>query len=86
MKRMKQRDRIREWIPLADTFVVDDGGISVMETKREAIRIQQTYSFLLGALTDLLAEKPFDEIRVTDICERAKVHHSTFVSLAPRSL
>lgn len=86
MKRMKQRDRIREWISLADTFVVDDGGISVMETKREDIRLQRTYSLLLEALTDLLAEKPFDEIRVTDICERAKVHRSTFVSLAPRSL
>lgn len=49
-----------------------------MEPKREDIRIQRTYSLLLGALTDLLAEKPFDEIRVTDICDRARVHRSTF--------
>lgn len=49
-----------------------------METKREDIRIQRTYSLLLGALSDLLTEKTFDEIRVTDICERARVHRSTF--------
>ena len=45
---------------------------------QENTRTQRTYDLLLKALTDLLAEKPFDEIRVTDLCERAGVHRSTF--------
>ena len=45
---------------------------------QENPRAQRTYDLLLKALTDLLAEKPFDEIRVTDLCERAGVHRSTF--------
>ncbi len=44
----------------------------------ENSRAQRTYDLLLKALTDLLAEKPFDEIRVTDLCDRAGVHRSTF--------
>ncbi|MBR3751783.1 MAG: TetR/AcrR family transcriptional regulator C-terminal domain-containing protein [Ruminiclostridium sp.] len=50
----------------------------MMESKREDARIQRTYSLLLGALTELLEEKPFEEIRITDLCERAGVHRSTF--------
>lgn len=42
------------------------------------IRIQRTRKLLIQALTDLLVEKTFDEIRVKDICERAGVHRSTF--------
>ena len=42
------------------------------------IRIQRTRKFLIQALTDLLVEKTFDEIRVKDICQRAGVHRSTF--------
>ncbi len=45
---------------------------------QEKSRTQRTYDQLFKALTDLLAEKPFDEIRVTDLCERAGVHRSTF--------
>ena len=48
------------------------------EPKREDARIRRTYRLLLGALTELLAEKPFDDIRVTDLCERADIHRSTF--------
>lgn len=48
------------------------------ELKREDARIRRTYRLLLGALTELLAEKPFDDIRVTDLCERADIHRSTF--------
>ena len=42
------------------------------------IRIQRTCKSLIQALTDLLVEKTFDEIRVKDICQRAGVHRSTF--------
>lgn len=45
---------------------------------QEKSRTQRAYDQLFKALTDLLAEKPFDEIRVTDLCERAGVHRSTF--------
>lgn len=47
-------------------------------SKREDARIQRTYTLLLQALTELLEEKPFEEIRVTDLCDRAGVHRSTF--------
>ena len=38
----------------------------------------RTHTLLLRALSDLLQEKPFDEIRVKDLCQRAMVHRSTF--------
>ena len=41
-------------------------------------RIQRTHALLLSALTELLHEKTFDEIRVKDICQRAMIHRSTF--------
>ena len=44
----------------------------------EDIRIQRTRKLLIQALTELLNEKTFDEIRVKDICQRAGVHRSTF--------
>lgn len=47
-------------------------------SRREDARIQRTYTLLLQALTELLEEKPFEEIRVTDLCDRAGVHRSTF--------
>ena len=50
-----------------------------MEEKRSAdLRIQRTKKLLLDTMTDLLSEKPFDEVRVKDICERAGIHRSTF--------
>lgn len=48
------------------------------EPKNTDARIQRTYDQLLQALTELLTEKTFDEVRVKDICERAGVHRSTF--------
>ena len=42
-------------------------------------RIQRTHALLLSALTELLHEKTFDEIRVKDICQRAMIHRSTFL-------
>ena len=48
------------------------------DTRNTDARIQRTYDQLLQALTELLTEKTFDEVRVKDICERAGVHRSTF--------
>lgn len=50
-----------------------------MERKQpENPRIQRTHAMLLAALTELLHEKTFDEVRVKDICQRAGLHRSTF--------
>ena len=41
-------------------------------------RIQRTHDLLLGALTQQLNEKTFDEVKVKDLCEAAGIHRSTF--------
>ncbi len=46
--------------------------------KKVDLRIRRTYKLLLDALVSLLEEKSFEEIRVTDICDRAMVHRTTF--------
>lgn len=45
---------------------------------KETLRIRRTYNLLLDAFASLLEEKTFEEIRVTDICDRAMVHRATF--------
>ena len=49
-----------------------------MDRRTEDLRVLRTHTLLLQALSDLLQEKPFDEIRVKDLCQRAMVHRSTF--------
>ena len=46
--------------------------------KKEDLRVRRTYKLLSQALMALLLEKSFEEIYVTDICERAMVHRTTF--------
>ena len=46
--------------------------------KKEDLRVRRTYKLLSQALMSLLLEKSFEEIFVTDICERAMVHRTTF--------
>ncbi len=46
--------------------------------KKEDLRIRRTYKLLFDALLSLLAEKNFDDIAVTDICEKAMIHRTTF--------
>jgi AcrR family transcriptional regulator len=48
------------------------------DKKRMDLRVRRTYSLLSQALLSLLLEKSFEEIFVTDICERAMVHRTTF--------
>ena len=44
------------------------------------LRIVKTNLNLYNALTDLLKEKTFEEIKVSDICKKALVNRSTFYS------
>ncbi len=49
-----------------------------MKQKNMDLRARQTYMLLTNALSELLREKSFSEISVTDICEKAMVHRTTF--------
>jgi AcrR family transcriptional regulator len=42
------------------------------------LRVRRTYKFLWDALMSLLTERDFESITVSDICERAMVHRTTF--------
>src|SRR5437763_13744482 len=42
------------------------------------LRVRRTYKFLWDALLALMTERNFESITVTDICERAMVHRTTF--------
>ncbi|MGN1328746.1 MAG: TetR/AcrR family transcriptional regulator [Eubacterium sp.] len=42
------------------------------------LRIERTYKLLTDALTELLAEKDFEDITVSEICEKAMVRRATF--------
>jgi AcrR family transcriptional regulator len=48
------------------------------KTKGDDLRIRRTYKLLAEALYSLLEEKPFDDLSVIDICERAMIHRTTF--------
>lgn len=42
------------------------------------LRVRRTHRLLAEALKKLMAKKSFDKISVTDICEEAMVHRTTF--------
>lgn len=44
------------------------------------LRVIKTKKVLYESLVELLKEKPFEEIKVSDICERALINRSTFYS------
>lgn len=46
--------------------------------KKEDLRTKRTYKLLFEALISLLKERSFGTISVTDICERAMIHRTTF--------
>ena len=46
--------------------------------KKEDLRLRRTYKLLASALWSLLEVKPFEDIRVNDICDKAMVHRTTF--------
>lgn len=42
------------------------------------LRVQKTYKLLIEALFKLLKEKPFENIKLNEICEEAMIHKTTF--------
>lgn len=46
--------------------------------KKEDLRIKKTKTGLYKALLQLMEEKAFEEIKVTDICEASMINRSTF--------
>lgn len=48
------------------------------ELNKGDLRVRRTHKLLLDALLDMLQNQSFDKISVTDICERAMVHRTTF--------
>ena len=42
------------------------------------LRIRRTHKLLSNSLISLLKEKSFDDIRISDICDEAMVHRTTF--------
>jgi AcrR family transcriptional regulator len=49
-----------------------------MKLEQGDLRVRRTHKLLWEALLAELAERPFAEISVKDICERAMVHRTTF--------
>ncbi len=42
------------------------------------LRIRKTYIALTNTLIEMMEEAPFEDIRVSDLCDRAMVRKSTF--------
>ena len=49
-----------------------------MESKKEDLRVKITKQLLYDSLITLIQNKRFEDIKVTDICELAEVHRTTF--------
>ena len=49
-----------------------------MAEKKLDLRVAKTYDALFAALRDLLREKPFEQISVTELCDRARTRRATF--------
>ena len=48
-----------------------------MEKKKD-LRVIKTKKMIYTALVELMKEKTFEEIKVSDICEKALINRSTF--------
>ena len=51
-----------------------------MKTKRGDLRTEKTYTALVAAFEDLLAETSYEKITVTALCRRAQTRTATFYS------
>jgi len=51
---------------------------AVIVGKTEDLRIRRTHKLLVDAMFSLIDKKGFDDISVSEICERAMVHRATF--------
>ena len=48
--------------------------------KKKDLRVIKTQTILYNTLLELLKEQPFEKIKVSDICQRARINRSTFYS------
>ena len=46
--------------------------------KKTDVRVQRTYALLMNAMMELMQEKDFENLSVSDNCEKAGVHRATF--------
>ena len=46
--------------------------------KKIDLRVKRTNKLILYTFTNLLKEKSFDDIRISDICDQAMIHRTTF--------
>ena len=46
--------------------------------EKKDLRVQKTHKFAYAALFELMEQKPFDDISVTDLCQKAMIHRTTF--------
>ena len=51
-----------------------------MKEKKKDLRVIKTYRVLYDALLELLEDNSFEEIKVSDICDKALINRSTFYS------
>ena len=51
-----------------------------MREKKKDLRVVKTYRVLYDALLELLEDNSFEEIKVSDICDKALINRSTFYS------
>lgn len=49
-----------------------------MTEKKLDLRVAKTYDALFAAFRELLQEKPFEQISVTELCDRARTRRATF--------
>ena len=52
--------------------------VEAVEVKKEDRRVRKTKRLLRGALTDLLKEKPIQEIKVREIADMVDINRGTF--------
>lgn len=52
--------------------------VIVVREEKKDLRIVRTKKFLYEGLIQLLKERPFEEVKVSDICEKAYINRSTF--------
>ena len=48
--------------------------------KKKDLRVIKTQTILYNTLLELLKEQPFEKIKVSNICQRARINRSTFYS------
>ena len=53
-----------------------------MDEKKKDLRIIKTRKALYNAFEELMKSKPFEQIKVSDICNEALINRSTFYAVS----